>query len=203
MKIKSEINRILSNYTVKDIVINQYKSLQQHHTILDAIKMVLSSQISIFMVYFKTNLVGYISKKGIIKAIKEKKLTASVEQYMNKEINYLDAGKTLLETEILFKTHQCQLFVCFNMLDMVPSDNFYRKLLSELDLHFLYKATRSYYGSEGQESLDPVVFFKILLVGYLNNISSDRHLIAYCSDSLSIRFLHVHPAREFDAGWSV
>jgi predicted transcriptional regulator len=111
MKIKSEINRILSNYTVKDIVINQYKSLQQHHTILDAIKMVLSSQISIFMVYFKTNLVGYISKRGIIKAIKEKKLTASVEQYMNKEINYLDAGKTLLETEILFKTHQCQLFV--------------------------------------------------------------------------------------------
>ena len=81
-----------------------------------------------------------------------------------------------------------QLFVCFNMLDMVPPDNFYRKLLSELDLHFLYKATRSYYGSEGQESLDPVVFFKILLVGYLNNISSDRHLIAYCSDSLSIRF---------------
>ncbi|WP_366051359.1 transposase [Flavobacterium sp.] len=31
------------------------------------------------------------------------------------------------------------------------------------------------------------VFFKILLVGYLNNISSDRQLIAYCSDSLSIR----------------
>ena len=62
------------------------------------------------------------------------------------------------------------------MLDMVPSDNFYRKLLSELDLHFLYKATQSYYGKEGQKSLDPVVFFKILLVGYLNNINSDRNL---------------------------
>ncbi len=35
--------------------------------------------------------------------------------------------------------------------------------------------------------LDPVVFFKILLVGYLNNINSDRQLIAFCSDSLSIR----------------
>ena len=42
-------------------------------------------------------------------------------------------------------------------------------------------------GNEGQESIDPVVFFKILLMGYLNNINSDRQLIAFCSDSLSIR----------------
>lgn len=80
-----------------------------------------------------------------------------------------------------------QLFISVNLLDLVPTDNFYRRLLTELDLHFLYKATQHYYGKEGQQSIDPVVFFKILLVGYLNNISSDRHLIAYCSDSLSIR----------------
>src|SRR5690606_8217624 len=43
------------------------------------------------------------------------------------------------------------------------------------------------YGKEGQESIDPVVFFKILLVGYLNNINSDRALLRYCADSLSIR----------------
>ena len=80
-----------------------------------------------------------------------------------------------------------QLFVSVNLLDMVPKDNFYRKLLSELNLDFIYKATQKYYGKEGQESIDPVVFFKILLVGYLNNINSDRQLIAFCSDSLSIR----------------
>lgn len=80
-----------------------------------------------------------------------------------------------------------QLFVSVNLSDMVPQDNFYRKLLVELDLHFLYKATSEYYGKEGQESIDPVVFFKILLVGYLNNINSDRRLIEFCSDSLSIR----------------
>mgnify|MGYP001598653420 CR=1 FL=1 len=71
--------------------------------------------------------------------------------------------------------------------DLVPNENFYRKLKLELDLHFLYKATEKYYGTEGQESIDPVVFFKICLVGYLNNINSDRQLIAYCSDSLGIR----------------
>lgn len=80
-----------------------------------------------------------------------------------------------------------QLFVSVNLLDLVPADNFYRKLLTELDLHFIYKATQKYYGTEGQQSIDPVVFFKILLVGYLNNINSDRQLIAFCSDSLSIR----------------
>ena len=64
-----------------------------------------------------------------------------------------------------------QLFVSVNLLDLVPEDNFYRKLLSELDLHFIYKATQKYYGKEGQESIDPVVFFKILLVGYLTQIT--------------------------------
>jgi transposase len=71
--------------------------------------------------------------------------------------------------------------------DLVPEDNFYRILDKELNLSYLYKATRHYYGSEGQESIDPVVFFKICLVGYLNNINSDRRLIEYCSDSLAIR----------------
>jgi len=71
--------------------------------------------------------------------------------------------------------------------ELVPQHNFYRLLNKELDLHFLYKATQQYYGDEGQESIDPVVFFKICLVGYLNNINSDRKLIEYCSNCLDIR----------------
>lgn len=80
-----------------------------------------------------------------------------------------------------------QLFYQTSLDSLVPKDNFYRILLNELDLHYLYGATKPYYGSEGQESIDPVVFFKILLVGYLNNINSDRALLRYCADSLSIR----------------
>jgi transposase len=71
--------------------------------------------------------------------------------------------------------------------DLVSPDNFYRKLNSTLDLNFIYNATSIYYGEEGQESIDPVVFFKICLVGYLNNINSDRRLIDYCSNCLDIR----------------
>ena len=42
-----------------------------------------------------------------------------------------------------------QLFVSVNLLDLVPEDNFYRKMLSELNLDFIYKATQKYYGKEG------------------------------------------------------
>ena len=71
--------------------------------------------------------------------------------------------------------------------DLVAKDNFYRQLNKELDLTYLYQETSKYYGTEGQESIDPVVFFKICLVGYLNNINSDRRLIEYCSNCLDIR----------------
>ena len=70
---------------------------------------------------------------------------------------------------------------------LVAQDNFYRKLDQVLDMSFLYKETAPYYGTEGQESIDPVVFFKMCLVGYLNNINSDRRLIEYCSNCLDVR----------------
>lgn len=83
------------------------------------------------------------------------------------------------------------MYHTINLNSMVPQDNFYRKLKQVLDLNFLYKETESYYGTEGQESIDPVVFFKICLVGYLNNNNSDRRLIEYCSNCCDIRlFLH-------------
>ncbi len=71
--------------------------------------------------------------------------------------------------------------------NLVPQDNFYRKLDQVLDMSFLYKETAPYYGTEGQESIDPVVFFKMCMVGYLNNINSDRRLIEYCSNCLDVR----------------
>jgi len=80
-----------------------------------------------------------------------------------------------------------KLFYNLSLDGLVPQDDFYRKINQSVDLQFLYKATAKYYGMEGNESIDPVVFFKICMVGYLNNISSDRYLVKFCADSLSIR----------------
>ena len=80
-----------------------------------------------------------------------------------------------------------QLFYELSLERLVPQDDFYRQVSRNLELHFLYQATHKYYGTEGQQSIDPVVFFKILLVGYLNNINSDRALIRFCSNCLNVR----------------
>jgi transposase len=85
------------------------------------------------------------------------------------------------------KQLQPKMLYTITLEQLVPQDNFYRRLKKETELSWLYKATEKYYGQEGQESIDPVVFFKICLIGYINNINSDRRLIEYCSDSLGIR----------------
>ena len=80
-----------------------------------------------------------------------------------------------------------KLFYSLSLDSLVPQDDFYRKVNQVIDLRFLYKATETYYGTEGQESIDPVVFFKICMIGYFNNLCSDRQLIKFCNDSLSLR----------------
>lgn len=76
------------------------------------------------------------------------------------------------------KTYQEKLFVNFQLSDYVPADNFYRRLKEQLDLKFIYQLTAEYYGTEGQKSIDPVVFMKLMLVGYLENLNSDRRIIS-------------------------
>ncbi len=84
------------------------------------------------------------------------------------------------------KEYQEKLFSNFQLSERVPKENFYYRLKQELDLQFLYNRTRSYYGESGQKSIDPIVFFKLCLVGYLENIISDRKLIRHCSMRLDI-----------------
>lgn len=86
------------------------------------------------------------------------------------------------------KVYQEKLFASFSLSNRVPKENFYRQLREVLNLDYLYHQTASFYGSSGQKSLDPVVFFKLCLVGYLENIISDRKLISHCSMRLDILF---------------
>ena len=86
------------------------------------------------------------------------------------------------------KQYAEKLFTSFQLSDHVPPDNFYRRLKESLDLQWLYKSTQKYYGREGQQSIDPIVFFKVILVGYLENLNSDRRIIAHSKLRLDILF---------------
>jgi len=86
------------------------------------------------------------------------------------------------------KDYQEKLFTQFQLSQRIPEDNFYRRLKQTLDLGFLFKTTRKYYGKCGQKSIDPVVFFKLCLVGYLENLTSDRQLVEHCGMRLDILY---------------
>jgi hypothetical protein len=93
-------------------------------------------------------------------------------------------GKKIYNPKMMCQVH---------LNNLVPQEKFYKKLDNALDLNFLYKESAQYYGIEEQESIDPVVFIKICLVGYLNNISSDRRLIEHgmerASSDISLMFV--------------
>ena len=87
------------------------------------------------------------------------------------------------------KNFQPKMFVNFRLDEHIPKDNFYRVLKGLLDLTFIKKKTQFYYASKmGRPSLDPVVFFKIVLAGYLENICSDRALERMINMRLDLRF---------------
>ena len=86
------------------------------------------------------------------------------------------------------KTFEDEKELHFSLSAHVPEQNFYRQLKHRLDLSFLYELTAPYYGWCGQQSIDPVVFFKLCLVGHLENIGSDRKLIEHCSLRLDLLY---------------
>jgi transposase len=86
------------------------------------------------------------------------------------------------------KDYTEKLFTSFQLSSRVPKENLYRKLRETLDLSFLYKDTKELYGKTGNPSIDPVVFFKLLLTGYLENITSDRKLVEHCSMRMDVLY---------------
>jgi transposase len=76
----------------------------------------------------------------------------------------------------------------FRLSERVPRYNLYRRLSELLDWEFLRPQTRPVYSHTGQPSLDPVVFFKLVLVRRLENISSDRRLVEHCALRLDILY---------------
>jgi transposase len=72
--------------------------------------------------------------------------------------------------------------------ELVPQDNFYRRLDARLDLSFVRDLVRDCYACSGRPSVDPVVFFRLQLVMFFENIRSERRLMEVAADRLSIRW---------------
>ena len=60
---------------------------------------------------------------------------------------------------------------------LVPADHFYRHLQKSLDLSFVREFVEKTYASGGRPSIDPVVFFKLQLVMFFEDIVRCAHRI--------------------------
>jgi len=61
---------------------------------------------------------------------------------------------------------------------LVPADHLLRRIDASIDLEFIRERVRHLYSADnGRPALDPVVLFKLLLIGYLFGIRSERQLM--------------------------
>ncbi len=72
--------------------------------------------------------------------------------------------------------------------ELVPEDNFYRRLEARLDLSFVRDLVRPLYAGGGRPSVDPVVFFKLQIVLFFEGLRSERELMVVAADRLSVRW---------------
>ena len=93
---------------------------------------------------------------------------------------------------------QSEFWIAADQVGRGPRNAFYDKLnevLSELDIDGeLEQAVAPYYATTGHQGLAPGVYFRMLFIGYFEDISSQRGIGWRCDDSRSLaRFLGYRP----------
>lgn len=72
---------------------------------------------------------------------------------------------------------------------LVPADHLVRKIAAAIDLEFIRdRVSHLYCPNNGRPALDPVVLFKLLLLGYLFGIRSERQLIREVQVNVAYRW---------------
>lgn len=72
--------------------------------------------------------------------------------------------------------------------ELVPKDHFYRHVERTLDLAFVRELVQPCYALGGRPSVDPIVFFKLQLIMFFENLRSERQLMRVATDRLSLRW---------------
>src|SRR6202162_6241363 len=83
---------------------------------------------------------------------------------------------------------QGQFFYAFDLDKVVPSDHLVRQIDGVLDLGWVHKELAPYYSHTGRPSIDPVLMIRMLIVGYVFAIRSERRLCAEVQVNLAYRW---------------
>jgi transposase len=80
------------------------------------------------------------------------------------------------------------LFYYFRLEDQIPEDHLLRMIDHYVDFRFVRERLKSFYSSTGRPSIDPEVLLRLLLVGYLYGITSERRLLEEVRMHLAYRW---------------
>ncbi len=83
---------------------------------------------------------------------------------------------------------QERLFYEYRLDDLVPADHLVRKVDAVLDLSWLRAELAPYYSNTGRPSIDPEVMLRMLLVGYVFAIRSERQLCSEVQVNMAYRW---------------
>ena len=86
------------------------------------------------------------------------------------------------------KREQEQLFYSFSLDEAVPDDHSVRAIAAVLDLSWVHGELASYYSPLGRPSIDPALMIRMLIVGYVFAIRSERALCREVQVNLAYRW---------------
>jgi transposase len=86
------------------------------------------------------------------------------------------------------QTRTDSLFYYFRLEDQIPEHHLLRLIDRYVDLSFVRERLKSLYSSTGRPSIDPEVLLRLLLVGYLYGITSERRLLEEVRMHLAYRW---------------
>jgi transposase len=83
---------------------------------------------------------------------------------------------------------QEQFFYSFHLDEVVPDDHHVREIAAVLDLTWVYSELSPYYPKIGRPSIDPALMIRMLIVGYVFAIRSERALCREVRVNLAYRW---------------
>jgi hypothetical protein len=93
------------------------------------------------------------------------------------------------------KVRQEPMFYYLKLDDMIPEDHLLRMVHHYVDFGFIKEKVEDLYSHTGRPSIDPEVLIRMLLVGYLYGITSERRLCEEVKMHLGYRSPERHWAK--------
>jgi Zn-dependent protease len=107
----TQVQSMLAGYTVKDVLMTDYKMIDKNETVKTAVQLLLNGQHKSFLVAENDQPIGTLNRDEIIKALSEKGEGEIIFQVMNKNLIVLQANSPLENAYQQIQQHPSTMMV--------------------------------------------------------------------------------------------